>query len=252
VGRSRGAIQHEVGRVIQIKRRDAWWTVFVIDPLAAPLVQALRDKRWITPNRISAASAVLAAVSAACFAAGQLVAGGLVFQLSFLLDCMDGKLARAQGRRDPLGPLADVASDAIRVAFCSTGLAIALARDGELVVDGVPLAAALVCLYVGTRVGVAAIAAARPTAGISSSTEERPLVVAPRTKALLRAAPRRASAPGTTVDTEAVAFTIGPLVGLPVLALAVSVTIDLTYAVVYYVRASRRVRGSTVHEPGSP
>ena len=234
--------------MITVKRKDAWWTVFVIDPLAAPLTFALRTARWATPNRISAASALLAAGSGACFAAGLLVAGALLFQASFLLDCMDGKLARLQGRTDPLGPLTDVASDALRVACCSTGLAIALSRNGDLVVDGIPLAAALVCLYVGTRVGVAAIAAARPVAGISSSNEDRPLEVAPTAMALLRAAPRRASAPGTTVDTEAIAFTIGPLLGLPVLALAVSVVIDVTYSIVYYVRAVRRVRRSSEHD----
>jgi phosphatidylglycerophosphate synthase len=228
--------------LIAVKRNDAWWTAFVIDPVAAPLAFALRDRPIVTPNRISAVSALVAVASAACFAAGALEGGALLFQLSFLLDCMDGKLAGLQGRTDPLGRMADVASDAVRVAFCSTGLAIALARNGEFVVDGIPLAAALVCLYVGVRTAVAAIAIARPAAGISAGGEHGLLEVEPSPRALLRVAPRRASAPGTTVDTETIAFTIGPLLGVPIVALAIAIATDMAYSIIYVLRAVRRVR----------
>jgi hypothetical protein len=43
---------------------------------------------------------------------------------------------------------------------------------------------------------------------------------------VLRAAPGRLSKPGTTVDTEALAFTIGPLIGLPLVGILVATLID--------------------------
>jgi phosphatidylglycerophosphate synthase len=230
---------------VPLKSADAVWTVFVIDPLAVPLVSLVRDSRAVTPDRLSAGTALVALASAAAFASGRLWLGALLFQLSFLLDCMDGKLARVRGTRSAIGALTDVAADALRLAACATGLAVALSRDGALTVSGTSLAAALVCLYVGARVGVAAIAQARPAEGVSDRGRAGDdLLPRPTPLAVLRCAPRRAQTPGTSVDTEALAFTIGPLAGLPVAGLAIAVAVDLLYAVVFYVRASARTRST--------
>ena len=230
---------------VPLKAADAVWTVFVIDPIAVPLVALARDSRAVTPDRLSAATALAALASAAAFASDLLWLGALLFQMSFLLDCMDGKLARVRGSTSPAGVLTDVAADALRLAACATGLAVALSRDGALTISGTSLAAALVCLYIGARVGVAAIAQARPADAVSDRGRAREdLTVRPTPLAVLRCAPRRAQTPGTTVDTEALAFTIGPLAGLPVAGLAVAVAVDLLYAVVLSARASARTRST--------
>jgi phosphatidylglycerophosphate synthase len=230
---------------VPLKAADAVWTVFVIDPIAVPLVALARDRRAVTPDRLSAATALAALASAAAFASDRLWLGALLFQMSFLLDCMDGKLARVRGTASPAGALTDVAADALRLVACATGLAVALSRDGALTISGTTLAAALVCLYVGVRGGVAAIAQARPAEAVSERGRPRAEVTPrPTPLAVLRCAPRRVQTPGTTVDTEALAFTIGPLAGLPVAGLAVAVAVDLLYAVVFYVRASARTRST--------
>ena len=35
------------------KKRDAWWTVLLVDPVAVRLVWLVAPYRWITPNRLS-------------------------------------------------------------------------------------------------------------------------------------------------------------------------------------------------------
>jgi phosphatidylglycerophosphate synthase len=229
---------------VRLKARDAWWTVFAVDPLAGWLVGRVRNVRAVTPDRLSAGTAVVALLGATAFALGRLWLGALLFQLSFLLDCMDGKLARVRGGGGLAGALTDVAADGLRVAACAAGLAIALSRSGALSVSGVSLGAPLACLYVGVRTAVSAIAQARPAAAVSERGRAvADLEVPASPRAILHLAPRRAQAPGTSVDTEAMAFTIGPLVGLPVVGLAIATSVDLLFAVVLYVRAVRRLAG---------
>lgn len=212
---------------LPVKERDAVWTAYVIDPLAAPLVARVRDVRAVTPNRLTVCSAIVALGAALAFALGPLLAGALLFQLSFLLDCMDGKLAAARGQRNPGGRLYDVMSDCARLAACATGLAVAL-RDEAAV------ASVLATAYVGIRFAVMAIAEARPGAAPRGT-----VTVPATTRAFLRAAPRRSGLPGTTVDTEAVAFTFGPALGFPAAGLAIAAAVDLLHGLVYVFAAVR-------------
>jgi hypothetical protein len=78
---------------LTMKARDAWWTVVVIDPIAGTLVRLVSPVRRVTPNLLTLVSAVVAAGAVAAFAVGWLVVGALLFQASFVIDCMDGKLA---------------------------------------------------------------------------------------------------------------------------------------------------------------
>jgi phosphatidylglycerophosphate synthase len=212
---------------LPVKERDAVWTAYVIDPIAAPLVARARGRRSITPNRLTVASALVALGAAVAFAVGPLLVGALLFQLSFLLDCMDGKLAAARGERNANGALYDVISDSVRLAACAAALAIGLR-------DEAAAASVLVTAYVGIRFAVMAVAEARP--GVPA----RGSVALPATAgAFLRAAPRRSGLPGTTVDTEAVAFTFGPALGFPAAGLAVAAAVDLLHLLVYVVAAVR-------------
>ncbi|GAA1757040.1 CDP-alcohol phosphatidyltransferase family protein [Streptomonospora arabica] len=109
------------------KRRDAWWTVFLVDPLAARLVVWVANRTSITPNQITFGAGVLGAGSAVCFALGTwpwLVAGALLFHLSFVLDCMDGKIARLKGNGSVFGAWVDFIFDRIRFFGCMLALLI--------------------------------------------------------------------------------------------------------------------------------
>ncbi|MEU9882769.1 CDP-alcohol phosphatidyltransferase family protein [Streptomyces phaeochromogenes] len=114
----------EVRRITE-KKRDAWWTVLLVDPVATPLVRLTAMRTRITPNQITWGAFVLGLVSAACFAFGDwrwLIAGALVYHLSFILDCMDGKVARLTGQGSVFGAWLDFVFDRIRVALCGIAL----------------------------------------------------------------------------------------------------------------------------------
>src|SRR5688500_14431507 len=85
------------------KRRDSWWTVYFVDPVACRVALPVANHTQLTPNGLTVLSLVLGVVSAACFAANQLAAGALVFYLSFMIDCVDGKIARLKGTGTPFG-----------------------------------------------------------------------------------------------------------------------------------------------------
>src|SRR3954465_13443375 len=110
------------------KRRDAWWTVWLVDPLASRLVWLVSPFRWITPNLLPAAAFVIGLGSAAAFwqarhgGYGWLLLGALLFHLSFVLDCMDGKIARLNGTGSVFGAWLDYVFDRLRVLGCAVGL----------------------------------------------------------------------------------------------------------------------------------
>ncbi|MFE9681183.1 CDP-alcohol phosphatidyltransferase family protein [Streptomyces sp. NPDC006285] len=137
----------EVRRITE-KKRDAWWTVLLVDPVATPLVRLTAKYTRITPNQITWGAFLLGLVSAACFAFGDwrwLVAGAFVYHLSFVLDCMDGKVARLTGQGSVFGAWLDFVFDRIRVAVCGVALmAGQYDRTGETIY--IWLAAAVVGL----------------------------------------------------------------------------------------------------------
>ncbi|MFW5420164.1 CDP-alcohol phosphatidyltransferase family protein [Nocardiopsis sp. CNT-189] len=119
------------------KSRDAWWTVFLVDPLAARLVVWTANRTDITPNQITFGAGVLGLGSAVAFAMADwpwLVLGAVLFHLSFVLDCMDGKIARLKGNGSVFGAWVDFVFDRIRFFGCMMALFIGQwAATGEVV-----------------------------------------------------------------------------------------------------------------------
>ncbi|MET3429561.1 phosphatidylglycerophosphate synthase [Actinoplanes tereljensis] len=107
------------------KPRDAWWTVLLVDPIAARLVRLVAPHRRITPNMLTLFATVIGLAAAGCFAMQSrwwLVAGALLFHLSFVVDCMDGKIARLNGTGSIFGAWFDFVFDRIRVFICALAL----------------------------------------------------------------------------------------------------------------------------------
>ncbi|MFG1698138.1 CDP-alcohol phosphatidyltransferase family protein [Nonomuraea sp. NPDC049309] len=125
------------------KRRDSWWTVYFVDPVACRVALPIANHTRLTPNALTVLSLVLGTVSAACFAANHLIAGAGFFYLSFMIDCVDGKIARLKGTGTPFGLWLDYVGDRIRVVLCAGGLAYgqyALTGDVRYVVLGAAVA----------------------------------------------------------------------------------------------------------------
>src|SRR5690349_11020944 len=79
------------------KRRDNFWTEYVSRPPAAVLVMLLRNTP-VTPNQVSFIAISVAALGCALLIFWQgwtgLIVSGVVLQLAYVIDCVDGQLAR--------------------------------------------------------------------------------------------------------------------------------------------------------------
>ncbi|MEV5499174.1 CDP-alcohol phosphatidyltransferase family protein [Nonomuraea fuscirosea] len=125
------------------KRRDSWWTVYFVDPVACRVTLPVANHTRLTPNALTVISLVLGLVSAACFATNQLIAGACFFYLSFMIDCVDGKVARLKGTGTAFGLWLDYVGDRVRVVLCAGGLAYGqytLTGDVSFVVLGAAVA----------------------------------------------------------------------------------------------------------------
>ncbi|MET0423830.1 MAG: CDP-alcohol phosphatidyltransferase family protein [Actinoplanes sp.] len=104
---------------------DSWWTVLLVDPHASRLVRLVAPYRWVTPNRLTMLAGLIGVGAAACFVQGGrwwLAGGALLFHLAFVVDCMDGKLARLNGAGTLLGAWFDFMGDRLRVILCAAAL----------------------------------------------------------------------------------------------------------------------------------
>jgi len=136
------------------KKRDInRFTEWIARPPAAVLVYFFA-KTPITPNQVTFLSAFVAAGAGAIFALlpGSylwLVVAALVFELSFVLDCADGQLARVRKVASPLGHLLDFLMDELKAMLIFGCVTVRLwqeSGDERLLVVGL---AALFCLAAG-------------------------------------------------------------------------------------------------------
>ncbi|MFI6791856.1 CDP-alcohol phosphatidyltransferase family protein [Nonomuraea sp. NPDC050383] len=116
-----------------IKDRDGFFTTFFVSTWSRHLVRpAARLK--LTPNTVTGCSVALAVLAAVWFSAGTRggqVAGAALVYLSFVLDCLDGQLARYTRAFTPLGAWADGMADRLKEYVVYAGLALGYA-------DGLP------------------------------------------------------------------------------------------------------------------
>jgi phosphatidylglycerophosphate synthase len=113
------------------KPRDILWNRFVARPLAALLLVPLARTR-VTPNQVTLATLVVFAAGAAMLALrpgrGALVGAAAILELSYVLDCVDGQLARWKGTSSPVGAHLDFLMDEIKAFVLVAAVALRLWR----------------------------------------------------------------------------------------------------------------------------
>jgi len=113
------------------KPRDILWNRFVARPLAAVLLVPLARTR-VTPNQVTLLTLVVfaagAAMLAVCPARGALIGSVAILELSYVLDCVDGQLARMKGTSSPVGAHLDFLMDEIKAFVLVAAVAIRLWR----------------------------------------------------------------------------------------------------------------------------
>ena len=117
-----------------IKQDDGFVATFLSAP-AANWILRRAEGTPLTPNQVTAASAALAVAASAAFASGLwpfLVLGAVLLQLSFVLDCLDGQLARHLGTSSRFGAWLDYMTDCLEDVVIVAGVAIGCAaRSGS-------------------------------------------------------------------------------------------------------------------------
>jgi phosphatidylglycerophosphate synthase len=109
-----------------VKPVDGFFTTFFVSPYSR-YVARWAARRGLTPNQVTAASFAVGLMTAACFATGErwgLVAGAALLQVAFMLDCVDGQLARYSRQFSELGGWLDATLDRSKEWLVFAGLAI--------------------------------------------------------------------------------------------------------------------------------
>lgn len=111
---------------------DGFYSTFVVRRLSKPLTRFALRLGW-TPNAITLISFAVGIGAAAAFAVGDrwaLVLGALLLQLSLVIDCVDGEVARATRRFSALGAWLDASTDRVKEFLAYAGLAYGAFRSG--------------------------------------------------------------------------------------------------------------------------
>ena len=209
------------------KRRDYWWTVLAVDPVAVPLTRRLAARRRVTPDQVTWLSLIVALPMGPAYASGRtgLIVGAALFYGAFLLDCVDGKLARTLGTSSPKGRTLDALADGGRRASGSIGLAVYLWRFPAF--SG--------SFWLGVAYGILAFYFAQLSGSIREDTQ------GPAGRGWARAMARRRlyPTPGTP-DAAALVFFFGPLTGLVAPALIAGCAMFAIALLVVVVKLVRR------------
>jgi phosphatidylglycerophosphate synthase len=96
------------------KKDEHAWTMYFTRPFAAVLVHLLRSSP-VTPNQVTVLAFLTSLVGAAVLVFWLdywgLLVGVLIYQAAYVLDCVDGQLARVRGIASPIGHLLDFMLD---------------------------------------------------------------------------------------------------------------------------------------------
>jgi phosphatidylglycerophosphate synthase len=116
-----------------VKSRDGFFTTHFISPYSRYIARWCA-RRGLTPNQVTTASLITALIAATCAATGTragFVAAGVLLIASFVLDCVDGQIARYALQYSTLGAWLDATFDRAKEYAYYAGLALGAARGGD-------------------------------------------------------------------------------------------------------------------------
>lgn len=118
-------------RKIQLKKtfkpREEWWSRVFATPIANLVLLGVADWTFITPNRLTILSFILTILTTTLILSGtskNLLFAGIILQLAYIVDCMDGQLARYRQTASRIGSFLDKLSDHIKFPIVLLGLTL--------------------------------------------------------------------------------------------------------------------------------
>ena len=131
-----GILEHDEDRELlnsAVKGSDGFFTTFFVSTYSKYLAR-FAARLGLTPNQVTLISAVVGVLAAAGFATGErpgMVAGALLLYFAFVLDCVDGQLARYTRQFSKLGAWLDSIFDRTKEYVVFAGLAIGASHTGD-------------------------------------------------------------------------------------------------------------------------
>jgi hypothetical protein len=108
-----------------VKMRDGFFTTFFVSPYSKYLARFAARRGW-TPNAITTVSFAIGVLAVG--SRGALVAGAVLLQVSFTMDCVDGQTARYTRTFSSLGAWLDSVFDRLKEYVVYAGLALGSVR----------------------------------------------------------------------------------------------------------------------------
>jgi len=137
----RKKVEHEIaqlnmGRVrlrMANRANDGFFSVFFLRKFSK-LLTWLAVRIGATPNQVTLVSFAIGLYSAYCFAQGtfwQIFLGAILLQVSIIVDCVDGELARYTRKFSQLGAWLDAVTDRVKEYMVFLGLAVGAEKEGR-------------------------------------------------------------------------------------------------------------------------
>lgn len=136
LARARGAVaavDEESARLrLAVKEKDDFFTTYAVSTWS-PVVTRAAARLGLSPTAVTWLSVLLAVAAAAAFwqaSRPAMIAGGVLLYLGFVLDCVDGQLARFTRRFGAFGGWLDTMADRAKEYVAYAGLAAGAERIG--------------------------------------------------------------------------------------------------------------------------
>jgi len=229
-------MKNEIQQQKYVRKYDTFWTVVFTDPITIRLTQIIAKYTSITPNQISLLSAFVGLMAAAMFLKENLILGAVLWQLAYILDSTDGKLARFLSKTSKWGEFVEAVLDGLRNIACFVAIAMVLAGRYSIIgVFVMVIYLELLLFYTGIVdfyfTLKRSMKRGQDKKKINFVKSKRPFGFYYKIKAIF--AKYRIIPSPTSTECEALIFVIGPLTGRILEASILACILLLLYTIVY-------------------
>lgn len=119
------------------QKRSEWWSRVFASPMAHVLLILFGDWKFLTPNKLTVISFFLVLVTAGIIISPiphSFIIAATLLQFAYILDCMDGQLARYRGISTSLGGFLDKSLDFIKFPFILLALTLVSMNNNYVLV----------------------------------------------------------------------------------------------------------------------
>lgn len=129
------------------KPREEWWSRVFATPVANIILLGIADWRFMTPNRLTMLSLGLAILTCALIVSGDpdtLIVAGAMLQVAYIIDCMDGQLARYRNVASVVGSFLDKWSDFVKFPCIILALSVEASYVDQTIM---PVVLGVICVF---------------------------------------------------------------------------------------------------------